>query len=151
MSEELKQIIEKEISEFLKKTSLGIVDINIKVVNKETKIEIIADRQKGGITIDECSSLNKHILQKIEEEQLVEEPYSVNVASPGLDRPLENKKDFLRVIDRDVIFYLLEKIEGKKEHKGKIKEVLDNKVVINVKNESITVPFDKINKAVQVI
>ena len=86
-----------------------------------------------------------------EEENFILGRYIVEVSSPGLDRPLKTVKDFLKVMGREVRFHLLEPIENKIEHSGKIKEVHDDEVVIESKLQTITIPFRIIQKAVQII
>ena len=77
--------------------------------------------------------------------------YSLEVSSPGLDRPLKTKKDFLRVSGREVVFYLSENLHGKKEHQGVIKDVSEEKVEVQTKSGLVSIPFKIINKAVQII
>jgi len=64
---------------------------------------------------------------------------------------VKTKIDFIRVIGCDVVFYLSEAVEGKVEYRGKVKEALDEEVIVDTDSGSITVPLNIINKAIQAI
>jgi len=151
MLEQLKQEIQDRIQPLLAQKSIEIVEYNIYQRGREGVIQVLIDKEKGGITVEECSVINKEILNLMEEKQLMDSDYSVEVSSPGVDRPLKTKKDFLRVSGRVVVFYLLENVEGKKEHQGTIQNVLEESVEINTKNGLVAIPLRIINKAVQII
>jgi len=57
----------------------------------------------------------------------------------------------MRVMGRDVRFFLNEKLQGKLEHSGIVSEVFDNEVKIKVKSEELVILYETINKAVQII
>ena len=128
-----------------------IFELKVNKQNNLIVIEIIVDKINGGINSDECAAVNRKISKTIEELDVVGSGYVVNVFSPGIDRPLENKIDFLRVVGRDVRFHLSEKIEGKLEHSGIVEEVFDNEVKIMVKSRDLIIKYEIINKAVQII
>ena len=142
--------IEDIIKPFIEDRLLELVEISVKPRNKSVMIQILADRPYGGITVDECAAINRYLVGKIDECQLVND-YTVEVSSPGLDRPLKTTKDFLRVIGREVRFYLLEPVENKREYAGIIQEIQDNCVVVQSTEGTIVIPLEKIGKATQII
>jgi ribosome maturation factor RimP len=81
----------------------------------------------------------------------LQQRYILEVSSPGLDRPLKSRNDFLRCINRKVRVFLNEPINGKSELEGVITEVKDDSVYIVINTESIEVPLSKVAKAKQVI
>ena len=147
----LSEKIEKLISPFLKAMDVELVDLNIYRYRGDLTIQILADKKNGGITLHECSQLNRKIEDAIESENFLTGKYMLEVSSPGLDRPLRTTKDFLRVIGRDVRFFLSEPIENKIEHAGIVKRVEGENVVIDFNAMEITIPITKINKAIQII
>ncbi len=135
----------------LAERELQLVDLIIKRQGKITTITVLTDKPAGGITIDECIAINRKLVAIIDEQQMIFGDYTIEVSSPGLDRPLKTKEDFRRVIGRLVRFYLRELVENKFEHVGVVKEVMDNTVMVETKVRSLALPLDKINKAVQEI
>lgn len=151
MPEELDNAIQEFITPLMNELSVELVEFNIRRQNKMIVIDVITDKPQGGITLDECSLVNQKLSQGLEAKDLIKEGFTLEVSSPGLDRPLKTVKDFLRNVGNNVRFYLLEQVEEKKEHTGIIKEVMDGEIIIDTKKSSVTIPINKINKAVQVI
>ena len=150
MCDKLTEQIETLIMPYIEELSAELVELNVKHRGKTVMIDIVADRP-GGITIGECTFINKKVNRQIEKKQWFGEDYVVGVASPGLDRALTTSKDFSRALGREVRFHLLEEVEGKVEHLGEVLEVKENEVLIKTKDKTITIPLGAISKAVQVI
>lgn len=151
MRDELIVEIEALISASIEELSIELVEFNIKHRRNTVVIDIIADKPGGGITVDECTALNKSVNRSIEKRQWFGEDYVVEVSSPGLDRPLKTSKDFARVLERKVRVHLLEPVEGKVEHHGDVVKVKENKILIKTDGGTITIPLECISMAVQVI
>jgi len=111
----------------------------------------MADHPHGGITMDECSRLNLEIGDILEEGNVIQSHYILEVCSPGLDRPLRTGKDFNRCIYRAVKCFLNEPISGKIEWDGVITGVSDIDVSLETAQGILKVPLDKISKAKQII
>ncbi len=127
-----------------------VIDIHIKRSGQGVNIQIFADKIAGGITVGECSSLNREIAQRIEEKNLIKDLNILEVSSPGMDRPLITVKDFLRVVNRDVHLYLNEEVDGSQEIEGLIKKVSEENLMIENRGNIWTIPFRKIKKGKQV-
>ena len=142
--------IEDIIKPFVEDRLLELVEISVKPRNKSVMIQILADHPKGGITVDECAAINRYLVGEIDQRQLVND-YTVEVSSPGLDRPLKTTKDFFRVVGREVRFHLLEPVEDKREYAGIIQEIQDSCVVVRLTQGTIVIPLEKIGKATQIV
>ncbi len=149
--DEHRKFIEIELNAIAKNLNLDIFDLQLKQHRDTLVIQILADRPKGGILIDECTALNKALCTKLEEDPSIIENYTVEVSSPGLDRPLELLKDYIRVTNRNVRFYLSEKIEGKLEHMGKVRDVVNEEITVETEQYTLKIPYHLINKATQEI
>ena len=150
MCDELTEQVEALIMPYIEELSAELVELNVKYRGKTVVISIVADRP-GGITIGECTFINKKVDREIEKKQWFGEDYAVEVSSPGLDRALKTSKDFSRVLGREVRFHLQEAVEGKIEHLGEVVEVKGDGVLIKTSDKTITILFGAISKAVQVI
>lgn len=136
---------------FFEEIGAELVDLNVRRTHSQVHIQILADKPAGGITIDECSELNRKIGDAIEGQSLIGVHYLLEVSSPGLDRPLKTFRDFLRVRGREVRFFLSEPVEEKLEHAGVVQRIEGDQVVIESNFSKIVIPLNKINKAKQVI
>lgn len=144
---ELKNII----GDYLKIQGLDLVDFIYRYEGRNLILRILVDRFEGGITLDECAKLNGQINNLLDEKDILQTRYILEVSSPGLDRALKTKNDFLRCINRRARFFLNESINGKIELEGLICKVENDSVYIESRNELIEIPLTKINKAKQVI
>ena len=139
--------IKKRIYPILDESDVEIVEFILKRVSRSLMLRLLVDK-KGGITLDECARLNKHIVALIDKDSLISGPYTLEVSSPGLDRPLKNRRDFEKSIGKEVEIWLSEPIEGQPYIDGSIEDADDNKVhIIDVKGKKLVVVYDKINKA----
>ena len=134
-------------------TNLGFefVDIHIHPTAQGISIQILADKPSGGISLDECATLNRSLGQALEEQNFIGQHYILEVSSPGLDRAFKKKRDFERVVGRELIIFLLEPVEGRIEYQGQLKSVIGESIVIDFKAKDVFIPLEKINKAKQII
>ncbi len=139
------------IGDYLKIQGLDLVDLILRHEGRDSIVRILVDRPEGGITVGECAQLNDRISNLLYEKDILQTRYILEVASPGLDRPLKTKNDFLRCINRRVRLFLNESINGKIELEGLISKVENDSVYIESRSELIEIPLTKINKAKQVI
>ena len=145
IANELKNII----GNYLKNKGLDLVDLIYRYEGRDLFLRILADRPEGGITIEECASLNNEISEILDERDISRERYILEVSSPGLDRPLKTKNDFLRCMDKRVKFFLAEPVAGKIEPEGIICQVAEDTVYIKIGANTVAIPLSKIKKAKQ--
>ena len=151
MEELLSDQIGNLISPFLEEMGVELVDLKIYRHRGNAAIAILADKEFGGITIEECSTLNRRISMAMEAQNILNGFYTLEVSSPGLDRPLRTAKDLRRARQREARFFLSQPVAGKLEHAGTIEEVNNENVLVRVNDQMISIPIHLINKAKQVI
>ena len=149
--ESLGEKIEKLAQPFLEAMDVELVDLHVHRYRGDLTIQILADKANGGITIEECSQLNRKIADAIENENPPAQRYILEVSSPGIDRPLRTAKDFKRANGREVRFFLSEPIHAKIEYVGVVTGVDAEQVTVDCQSTQMMIPIDKIHKAKQVI
>ena len=154
--EDQQRLIYDCINAIVQAQSLELVEVKIGAHQEDVMIQALVDRPKGGIGIKECTLLNRFIVEAIDKGGfLSEDGYSLEVSSPGLDRPLVTFKDFLRNIDAEVRVLLKAKVEDKGEHTGIIKSVTADQLTLLTVNKKeqkeIIVPVNQIIKCLLVI
>jgi ribosome maturation factor RimP len=145
LTEELKGKIEKMIKE----EGLDLVDFKLSSYGRGYSLRCLVDYAAGGIKIDQCAELNRKIFNFLEESKCLGEDFTLEVNSPGLDRPLKNYKDFLRVKGSIVGVWLNEPVDAKTYLEGEIIDSNEHSVVLKAKNKTYTLePVNiKIGKA----
>lgn len=99
------------------------------------------------LTVDDCAVVSRALSDMLDEKDPIESQYSLEVSSPGLDRPLTKLEHFKRYLGYEVRLETEEKIENRKRFKGKIKEVADEVIVLSADDVEYTIPFAAVNKA----
>ena len=116
-------------------------------------LQVMIDVADGSrdITVDDCAGVSRVLSDLLDEKDPIKDKYILEVSSPGLDRPLTKLKHFVRYKGYDVKIETENKVENRKRFKGKIADVDDENVVINMEDTQYTIPFAEINKAKLVI
>ncbi|MCX5711156.1 MAG: ribosome maturation factor RimP [Candidatus Omnitrophica bacterium] len=132
---------------YLQSRNLELIDLILRNEGNGLVLRVLADRPEGGINLDECGALNREIGALLDEKNLIESSYILEVSSPGLDRPLRTKKDFSRATGKKVKFFLNDLVDGKLEWGGIITGVNNESVFINSGISALEIPLARIVKA----
>ena len=103
--------------------------------------------KEGGINVDDCSSVSRQISALIDVEDPVNGQFSLEVSSPGSDRPLRRLKDFQRFTGSLVKLKTAMPLEGQRNFKGRLLAASEEKVVIETESEELELPMSVIEKA----
>jgi len=141
--EEIKPLIEEK----LKFMRMELYDIKYIRAGKHSVLRIFIDKA-GGVTIDDCERVSNEISMLLDVENFSDTPYTLEVSSPGADRPLITQKDFNNVIGHYV------KVELKSENKpfpiyiGKCVSCTNNILLLDIDDDKeVKIPLEKINSA----
>ena len=102
---------------------------------------------KTDITVDDCAKVSRLLSDMLDEKDPIENKYSLEVSSPGLDRPLTKLEHFIRFGGYEVKIETEEKVENRKRFKGKITGVAGDNIVLAMDGTEYTIPFGLIGKA----
>ena len=153
--ESIQQRIEALALKVFAENGMDLIEIKVAGSKNDVLIQITADKPSGGINIHECAILNKSLVAAIEQENVLPpEIFSLELSSPGLDRPLVTRKDFMRVIGSELHFWLHEAVgsKKKKEIEGLLEAVEGTTLTVMTKSkERITLPLPSIIKGMLVI
>jgi ribosome maturation factor RimP len=105
-----------------------------------------------GITLEDCEKASRQVSAVMDVEDPIKGEYSLELSSPGLDRPLFSLKHYEQFTGSKVKLRLHVAIEGRRKYTGVIKGIEDERVVIGVlendsEQEIIRVPLENIDKA----
>ncbi|WP_455209032.1 ribosome maturation factor RimP [Kaarinaea lacus] len=100
-----------------------------------------------GITLDDCERVSHQVSGILDVEDVIHGHYSLEVSSPGLDRPLFSMDHFQRFIGKQAKIRLTTPLDGRRKFNGVIRAAGDNLVVLEVDTQEIELPFSAIEKA----
>lgn len=96
-------------------------------------LTIVIDKD-GGVTINDCETLHRAIDQPLDELDPIDCAYTLNVSSPGIDRPLKTERDYKRNLNKKISVKLYKAIDSKKTFVG---------ILTAYDDETFTITTDK--------
>ena len=114
---------------------------------KRSMLRIYIEKQPDGVMVDDCEKVSRQVSSVLDVEDPIAGEYSLEVSSPGLDRPLYKLDHFSRFTGEKVAVKLRIAFEGRKKFSGLLKGVEGDEVVLEVDNEEYLLPFELIDKA----
>ena len=113
---------------------------------KRATLQIMADRPaddpKGGIVVDDCADISTAVSAALDVEDPIEDAYTLEVSSPGIDRPLTRLKDFALWEGFEARIETAEAIDGRKRFRGTLAGVEGDEVLIEIEEGTIGLNFD---------
>ncbi len=155
---ELKDLIKNYAEQISENEGVEVVDLEIHPGKKGLVVTVFIDKDNG-VTVKDCETFSRSLEAILDVEDPIKGPYTLQVSSPGLDRPLRDQRDFSKNLGREIKITTKEKISGRTFFIGKIIDVGQEWVRIELKEsnikgtkktqrrESLFIPFDKIIKA----
>lgn len=101
----------------------------------------------NGITVDDCASVSRQVAAVLDVEDPIKSQYTLEVSSPGMDRPLFTAGQFEKFKGHMVELRLNHAFEGRRKFKGQINGLEDGDLLLVVDNEEFVLPIDQIDKA----
>lgn len=134
-------------------TGLGYEFVGAEFIGqgREALLRVYID-SANGILVTDCSKVSHQISGVMDVEDPISGHYTLEVSSPGMERPLFKLEHFKRFIGSTSKVELSQStVEGQRRFTGEIVEVTDDKVHLHVDEEEIEVPFALIKKACLVV
>ena len=123
-----------------------VIETTYKREGRKLVLRIIVDKE-GGITMEECATLNNELSEILDKENLIDEEYLLEVSSPGLDRKLKTDSDFTWAIGKKVRVSTYAPIDSKNVFSGTLVGLGEGTVVLDEDGISTEIPREKIASA----
>jgi ribosome maturation factor RimP len=123
-----------------------LVDVELKRAGGGQFVRLYVDKL-GGIGLDELQSVSEEVSAILDAEDPIAGPYTLEVSSPGLDRPLKSEADYRRFTGRLARLSSYEPVEGRRHWTGRIVSCAEGVVTLGLEQENVTVriPFGKLS------
>lgn len=145
-----KAAIDRRLAEIITPVieDLGYELVRVRLMSgKESTLQIMADKPEGGIEVDDCATISTAVSATLDVEDPILDAYTLEVSSPGIDRPLTRLKDFDMFEGYEAKLETDELIDGRRRFKGVLAGVEDDEVLINVAEGTIGLKFDWLTEA----
>ena len=93
-------------------------------------LQIMAERPDGSMEVDDCAEISRAVSAALDVDDPLDGPYSLEVSSPGIDRPLTRLSDFEAFAGRRAKIQLLDQIDGRSRFKGVVGGVADEEILL---------------------
>ena len=145
-----KAAIDKRLAEIVQPLieSMGFELVRIRQMSgKTTILQIMAEKPTGGIEVDDCAKISTAVSAILDVEDPITEEYTLEVSSPGIDRPLTRLKDFEAWQGYEAKLETSELIDGRRRFKGQLRGTEGDEVLIEITEGIIGLKFDWLTEA----
>jgi len=145
-----KAAIDRRLAEIVQPVieGMGFELVRIRLMgSKYSTVQAMVERPDGGIEVDECAAISTALSAVLDVEDPIEEEYTLEVSSPGIDRPLTRLKDFEAWVGYEAKIETAELIDGQRRFKGELAGVAGDEVLINIEAGTVGLKFDWLTDA----
>lgn len=143
MSNSVTDKISELADSVLSTTDFFLVDVEIKG-GDTPEVWVSVDAEDRGVNMDECAEISNELSFLLDAHDIFSGAYRINVSSPGLSRPLVDRRQYPKNVGRKAKFKYEKDGEARKVE-GTLQEVSDENIVIELDDDStIKVPFDNL-------
>lgn len=143
--------IKKLINPTIKKLGFEIVQIEV-LGEMNPCLQIMADRlDQTGMNVDDCAQISRAVSAILDVEDPITNAYTLEVSSPGMDRPLVKREDFVRFAGSEVKLEKRGQGDEQRRYRGELRGIKGDDVVLLMKSEEILIPLVDVQKAKIVI
>jgi len=148
LREKITEIAQSELTD----DSQFIVDVVASSKPGGRKVVVIVDGDTG-VTIDDITNLSRAISAALDEQPVMDDAYTLEVGTPGLDQPLKMKRQYYKNIGRELKVHTTDK----KIIQGLLTEVSEERIVLDIKEgkkketKLTEIPFGHIEKALVMV
>lgn len=145
--EQLRHTVEPLLEQF----GFELVDLQLLGGGKHRVLRLLMDKE-GGVTHEDCATVSEQISAILDEKDLIAGgAYTLEVSSPGVDRPLFRERDYLRFVGQKVKIELRAPREGSRRYTGRLLGLMDGQIRLEVaagkEVKEFVVPLADVQKA----
>jgi len=125
----------------------GLVRVQVQG-RQRMRLQIMAERNDdAAMTVDDCAALSRAISAVLDVDDPIASAYTLEISSPGIDRPLVRLADYDRFAGFEARIELARMIEGRRRFQGRLIGTAGEDVRIDVAGVEVGLPFADIQRA----
>ena len=143
----LEQRIEEIIEPAVQDLGFEVVRVQLSG-NHNRRLQIMAEPIVGdNMTVDHCATISRTVSAILDVDDPIVGTYTLEVSSPGLDRPLVKLRDFERFAGFDARIETTEAVDGRKRFRGRLGGVESETIAIEVDGLDMSIPYPLVLRA----
>ena len=103
--------------------------------------------KEGGPSVDDLSRVSRQLSELLDARDVVPGTYTLEVSSPGINRPLKRPEHFARFVGKRIRVRTRDSIDGRRSFLGTLQEVLENQITLKQEGAQYRIPFAAIEKS----
>ena len=127
--------------------ALGYELVAVELSGGDTSIVRIYIDHEDGVTVTDCAKASRQFSAILDVEDPISNRYTLEVSSPGMDRPLAKPQHFQEVVGQNVKIRMSTLIDGRRRFTGELIEATSEFAVVEVDGEQTELPYDEMDKA----
>lgn len=117
------------------------------IVQGRTKTLCVYIERESGVGVEDCEAVSRQLSSLFDVEDPIAGEYTLEVSSPGLDRPLFKTEHYARFIGETVKIKLRQAFDGRRNYRGLLRAVENDEVFVEVDGDEYILPIETIEKA----
>ena len=152
MSNNVIKTVRPFIEEIVKSNNLNLFDLEFVKEDGMWFLRVSIEKDDGTMDFETAEVISNLVSSKLDELDPIDHEYVLDVCSPGAERPIRNKEEFISNLNEYITVYLKEKDESNNDsYTGDLLEVNDEEIVLSYKDKTrvkkATIKFNNIEKA----
>lgn len=144
---DLMERLDTMIAPTLEGMGYELVRVQLQGSRRQT-LQVMADRIDGrNMTVDDCADISRALSAVLDVEDPIPGAYTLEVSSPGIDRPLTRRKDFETWAGFEAKVEAKGLVEGRKRFNGVLLGLDGDDVILRCEGDDMRIPFEAIGKA----
>jgi ribosome maturation factor RimP len=127
-AKDIVKLVEKLAMPVIEENGFEFVDAEFVKEGPNKYLRLYVDKP-GGIAINDCEVVSRYLDERLSDD-ITDEPYILEVSSPGIDRILKREHEYVKYSGKTVDVKLFKAVDGRKEFRGTLKGLVDDNVVI---------------------
>ncbi len=103
--------------------------------------------KEGGPNVDDLSRVSRQLSELLDAEDTIDGSYTLEVSSPGINRPLKKPAHFARFVGKRIRVRTRDLIDGRRSFLGILGQVVDDSVILTQEGKRYQIPFSMIEKS----
>ena len=127
--------------------ALGYELVAVELTGGDTSIVRVYIDTPNGVNVTDCSKASRQFSAILDVEDPISNRYTLEVSSPGMDRPLAKPEHFKKVVGGEVKIKMATLVDGRRRFTGQLVEATDEFAVVEVDGEQTELPYDEMDRA----
>jgi len=134
--EQIIKLVWKLVEPIIEAECMELIEVEYQREVRGWTLRLYLDHEKG-ISIADCTNISRQVSDLLDVEDIIPNAYTLEVSSPGLNRPIRRPKDFKKFIGQEVHIKTKEPYGNRRNFRGYLVEFSDNNITIRCKDETV--------------